>query len=50
VTAEEIAAGMGLEIKEAEKLLNRLTGQGTLKTLQHEGKKFWIADKYQGDR
>jgi wyosine [tRNA(Phe)-imidazoG37] synthetase (radical SAM superfamily) len=50
VTAEEIAAGMGLEIKEAEKFLTRLTGSGGLKILQHEGKKFWIADKYQGDK
>ncbi|MDD5224574.1 MAG: radical SAM protein [bacterium] len=45
VTAEEIAAGMGLEIKEAEKLLDRLQKEGKLIAKKHEKMEFWIANK-----
>jgi len=43
VTAEEIAAGMGLEMKEAEKALNRLLEEGKINLKQHGEKGYWIA-------
>jgi len=45
VTVEEIAAGMGLEIKEAEKILNRLCQEGKINLKQHRNKGFWITEK-----
>lgn len=42
VTAEEIAAGMGLEMPEAEKILNRLLQEGKINLKQHDKKGFWM--------
>ena len=43
VTSEEISTGMGLEIKEAEKVLDRLQREGKINLKQHGKKGFWIA-------
>ena len=45
VTAEEIAAGMKLDIKEAEKVLDRLQKEGKLILKKHGKMEFWIARK-----